>query len=234
MKLTYNFYELLPGVFLAEIFDNHDLAMTFWRAQEFYESSNPKFQGGVFTQCEYMSWYAKKMSDIDTFTYSDDWCGFNLPSQVIEKCYELHTERNEYDRFFVGLNANIREYMQGKPYYLLGARKGDTDTLDHELAHGLFATNESYRQGMLELVKDLPKKKYARLCKLIHKMGYAKSVTDDEIQAYLATGLAWNMKKSEFHDLHEPFKKFFKHYCAKWTLPKPVLKKGVIDLKALV
>lgn len=232
MKLTYNFYELLPGVFLAEIFNNHDLAMSFWRCQEFYESSNPKFQGGVFTQSEYMSWYAKKMSDIDTFTYSDDWCGFNLPSDVIEKCYELHTERNEYDRFFLGLNANIREYMQGKPYYLLGARKGDIDTLDHELAHGLFTTNPEYRNSMLELVHALPVKKYQKLCKLIHKMGYAKSVIDDEIQAYLATGLAWNMKKAEFNDLRSPFKKMFKHYCKGWTLPKPVLKKGVVDLKA--
>ena len=233
MKLTYNFYELLPGVFLAEIFNNHDLAMSFWRAQEVYESANSRFQDNVFTQAEYMSWYAKKASDTDTFSYSDDWCGFNLPSHIIDKCYSMHTERNEYDRFFLGLTGNIKEYMQAKPYYLLGVRRGDTGTLNHELAHGLFTTNPAYQADMLSLIGALPERQYKKLSQLIRKMGYAKSVIDDEIQAYLATGLSENMENKKLEKLRRPFKKTFKAYRGKWTLPEPILKKAKVDLKNL-
>ena len=65
----------------------------------------------------------------------------------------------------------------------------DFETLDHEVAHGLYATSKQYRHDMDHLIAKLTPKTYDRVCRVLKKMGYDDSVHDDEIQANFATGL---------------------------------------------
>ena len=60
--------------------------MHFLRAQEFYESPFPEFKGKNFNLIDYMEKYAKAYGD-NVFTYPGDWCGFNIPSNVLKECY---------------------------------------------------------------------------------------------------------------------------------------------------
>ena len=72
---AYNFYELKPAIYLVEIDGNCDLAYTFLRVQEFYESGNDNIRGHAFTWEEYKAWYCSQ-SKKGTFSYGDDWRGF--------------------------------------------------------------------------------------------------------------------------------------------------------------
>lgn len=60
--------------------DSWDLAMTFLRMQEWYES--PKFHHKHFTLEAYMRWYQKAYGK-GTFSYPKDWTGFNVPSTAV-------------------------------------------------------------------------------------------------------------------------------------------------------
>ena len=76
---------------------------------------------------------------------------FNVPSSAIEACYAMNTERTEFDTFFLSICEKAKALAKASGYdnyYVLGVRKGATDVLYHELAHGLFATHADYRQLM--------------------------------------------------------------------------------------
>lgn len=72
----------MRGVIHVVIPDSWDLAMTFLRMQEWYESPNPKFARKHFTLEEYMRWYQKAYGN-GAFTYPKDWTGFNVPSTAV-------------------------------------------------------------------------------------------------------------------------------------------------------
>lgn len=74
-------------------------------------------------------------------------------------------------------------------YYLIGACQDDLETLDHEVAHGLYATSPTYNSDMKALVGAMPSSSYERVCGVLSEMGYHSSVHDDEIQANFSTGL---------------------------------------------
>lgn len=52
MKFTIS--EVKPKIFLFESDNSYDLAMTFLRYQETYESPNPKFRNKSFTIIDFM------------------------------------------------------------------------------------------------------------------------------------------------------------------------------------
>ena len=66
-------------IYLIESKTRQDLAATFMRVQEYYES--PVFGGRTFSVGEFAAWYA---SEYGAFTYCQDWSGFNIPSWVLE------------------------------------------------------------------------------------------------------------------------------------------------------
>lgn len=213
-EMAYRFYQVKPGIFLLEVNGNESLAMTFLRTQEFYESVNPAFQGKEFTLDEYKAWY-KTQSDTGEFTYGEDWIGFNVPSPVIEECYRVNKERTVYDERFLSFCnlCTILSQEQGLDnYYLLGVRMNDTQTLDHEIAHGMFTVNQDYRRDMLSKVEQMDAQKRNMLYAWLTKKGYAKSVHDDEIQAFLATGLNKTMPaellKQEVLEFEEVFLRY--------------------------
>lgn len=209
----YEMSEVVPGVFFVEIEGNNELAYTFLRVQEFYESVNPEIQGKKFTWKQYVDWYSSQ-SKTGNFSYGEDWRGFNVPSDAIYDCYNLNTERTEYDLFFLSLVKKIEEKIKEEgleKFYLIGARKGDARTLDHEIAHGFFTVNPEYKQEMLELINTLPYEVVNYLETYLAELGYASSVHKDEIQAYMSTGLRDDMKK----DFLTQYMKDFNHVFEK-------------------
>lgn len=211
---SHAFKEIKPGIFLVTMPGNNDLAYTFLRSQEFYESVSPDFQGKKFTWQEYVDWYSSQ-SKTGKFTYGEDWKGFNVPSNVINACYEINEERTEYDEFFLSLVEKAKN-MAGisglKDFYMIGVREGDEETLDHEIAHGMFTVNKDYNKEMVALVYALPLNVKKYLTDYLKDLGYAESVHVDEIQAYMSTGLRKDMDKEMLVPLMEQFEKVFKSY----------------------
>lgn len=213
-EMKYRFYEVKSGIFLIEVDGNEDLGHMFLRAQEFYESVNPKIQGHKFTFEQYKTWYESQSED-GTFSYGEDWIGFNLPSHAIEACYTINTERTMYDERFLNFSnlCSVMSQAQGMDsYYLLGVRKGDTQTLDHELAHGLFTVNKDYRQETQMHIALMSDEKKNYLYNWLTKKGYAASVHNDEIQAFLSTGLHSTMDAQWLSKDVEVFRKIFERY----------------------
>ncbi len=206
--------EVVPGVFLFEVTGNNELAYTFLRVQEFYESANPEIQWKEFTFKQYADWYASQSKN-KTFSYGEDWKGFNVPSDVVYQCYAITKERTEYDDFFLSLVKMIEEKMKGSGlarFYMIGVRAGDTRTLDHEIAHGLFTVNQEYKEQMLSLVEELPADIKNYFGVYLKDLGYAESVHEDEIQAYLSTGLRVDMSKEMLEQYMEDFGNVFQKF----------------------
>lgn len=159
----------------------HLVTSTFLRFQEHYES--PEFAGKAFTLEEYMDWYAATRG---AFTYCEDWSGFNLPSSVFAPFragkFDPLTRKESW---LLGLFEGTEE-----PFYVIGTIDGG-DALAHEIVHGLFSTAPGYADEVRAALKThpLPKMRAALL-----KMGYAAHVVDDELNAYLLTGLASELK----------------------------------------
>lgn len=224
LSIKHNFYQIMPGIFLIEVDGNNDLGMTFLRAQEFYESVNPNIQFSKFTIEQYSQWY-KTQSKTGDFSYGEDWRGFNLPSHAIEACYRINNERTAYDDFFLSIVQKCKELAKNdglENYYLLGVRKDDTQTLDHEVAHGMFTVNEKYQKQMLERVNRLSNDvKYYLYNWLTHK-GYSQTVHNDEIQAYMSTGLNKTMEHKLLAPYSDEFKEVFNIYVGEVKLGKPI------------
>ena len=183
--------EIQDRVYLLTFNSGYDLAMHFLRYQEFYESPNEKFKNSKFTIANYMEWYSK--NNEDKFTYPADWSGFNIPSRVFDKIFELGIEdENKYDIFMRYVYNLIRDKMDGD-FYLMGAVEGDMLTVDHEMAHALWNLNPKYKSLMKENIKKLPKKALKVIKKNLKTAGYAKEVIPDEIQAYLSTDLDYEL-----------------------------------------
>lgn len=168
-------------------FDNRkDLCLCFLRYQEYYESDNPRFQYQAFTWADYVTWYSKTRG---SFSYSEDWMGFNFPADVIGKVKELGIpDPNHYDDLMSGVLGLITNDAEHKDVYLIGYQKGSAPTLDHEMAHAAFYLDGSYRDEVNDLLLQLPDSVRDRISSAIQELGYASSSVVDEIQAFALTG----------------------------------------------
>ena len=75
------------NIFQVEAESQYDLAMTFIRIQEFYESPFREIRGHDFILEKYMDRYAKEYGN---FTYTTDWNGFNVPGDIVRKFFSLN------------------------------------------------------------------------------------------------------------------------------------------------
>ncbi len=218
IKLKYELTEVKPRIFLVEMEDKYDLCMTFLRYQEFYESPNSKFRGKNFTIADFMRWYSKTWSESKlTFDYAKHWSGFNIPSKSLEKCYENVLDQNIYDFVMNNIIETIYKKLQNKwidnpKYYLIGASKGATTTINHEIAHGMFYLNSKYRKEMTELVNKLPKSLVKNMHVMLKNLGYTPKVYTDEIQAYMSCNdvEAYGVKVG---NKNIPFQEIWNKYC---------------------
>lgn len=201
----YKIKQVVPKVFLVTFNSAYDLAMTFLRSQEYYES--PKWKGKSFTLLEYMEWYAKTAGK-GAFTYPKDYNGFNLPSRILREVPV--PDRNHYDMVMANIVAEIETDFNChfQDYYIIGVSKerGDKSTINHEIAHGLYTTNSIYREQVNILIKQLPATVRKKLFKALSKRQYNKSVFVDETNAYLSTGFHHTWKLKSLEKYRKPFK----------------------------
>ncbi len=186
MEIKYKITEVKPNVFAVVVREKYDRAMLFCRVQEYYESPNTKFRGKNFSMWDYMKWYA---SNHNGFSYADDWSGFNIPFDVLEKCYRnMQKFETPYDEVMYKIYWEIQTIKKGGKAYVIGA--GDTTgwTFQHEVCHGLWYTNPQYKKVAKVVLDAIDPNHYVIFRKNLLDMGYTDKVIDDEIQAYLCFG----------------------------------------------
>jgi hypothetical protein len=217
MNIQYNLKEIYPRVFLITMDNSYDLAMTFCRAQEFYESPYKEIRGKNFNMVEFQRLYTMRRGE-SCFTYPQDWCGFNIPSNVIYNLYYSNNikDLNQYDAVFhnilekIGTSGHDNQYR----YYLIGAGTGDERTKNHEVAHAFYYLHPPYKREMNKAIKQINKHLYNKITNFLLNTGYTKKVIDDEIQAYFATGDSYlrdnGIKIPQ--NITKKFKKVFEEY----------------------
>jgi hypothetical protein len=211
--------EIKPRIYCVTVDDDYDRSMLFCRYQEFYETPFKKFRGKYFSWEEYMRHY-KKFWKKDVFTYPEDWSGYNIPSNVLEKGVDAFYKETQYDRIMNNIYFHCAIDSQNKnngtrcDWYLIGASSKDLKTMDHEIAHGLYYTNKEYKTEVKKLIADIKPTHYDKLKKKLIKMGYVddKKIIDDEIQAFMSTGLYNGLEVKELKKYERPFVKNFKKF----------------------
>lgn len=212
--------EIYPKIFCAFINDDYDRAMLFCRYQEFYESPYKQFRGKYFTWAEYMRHY-KNDRKANTFTYPYDWSGYNIPSKVVSQGLLTFSKREwtQYDEIMSNIwyscdNYPLRFEKPRTKWYLIGASSKDLQTMDHEIAHGLYYTNRKYKKACDALISKISKKHYNFIKKALIKMGYVddKKIIDDEIQAFMSTGLYKSFNGDDIKAYQKEFIENFKKY----------------------
>ena len=209
--------EIRPFIYCVEVDDDYDRAMLFCRYQEFYESQYKKFRGKPFTWMEYMRYY-KIAWKKRVFTYPDDWSGYNIPSNVMDKANNIFYKDTEYDvimndiYFYCSIDSQNKNNGTRCDWYLIGASSKDKGTMNHEIAHGLYFTNKDYKKKVNELIGNIKPTHYDKLKKKLIKMGYVndKKIIDDEIQAFMSTGLYNGLNTKELKVYEKEFKSNFK------------------------
>ena len=190
MEIKYKIKEVKPNIFAVIVKDNYDRAMLFCRGQEYYESPNKKFRGKDFSIWDYMKWYSNEYKR--GFSYGSDWGGFNIPFDIVWKCYQSNEMETPYDETMWEILGEIDSKMDiKKKAYIIGADSLDSETFTHEVCHGLWYTNAAYKKEAMFIVKAIDPNHYKIFKDNLLEMGYTNGVIDDEIQAYLTTDFGY-------------------------------------------
>jgi hypothetical protein len=211
--------EVAPRIYCVIVDDDYDRAMLFCRYQEYYESPYKKFRGKKFSWMEYMRFY-KDAWKKRTFTYPDDWSGYNIPSNILEGGVDAFYKETEYDvimndiYYYGAIDSQNKNDGTRCDWYLIGASSKDLKTMDHEIAHGFYYTNKTYKKIVDILIKNIKPTHYDKLKKKLIKMGYVndKKIIDDEIQAFMSTGLYNGLETKELKKYEKEFISNFKKF----------------------
>jgi hypothetical protein len=204
--------QIRPQIFAVSIKDNYQRTMLFCRYQEFYESPFEDIRGKFFTWEKYMMIYKNKWKK-KTFTYPEDWSGFNIPSNIVEKGMNVFSkDKGPYDEIMSDIwyhceNYPLRFEKPRTKWYLIGADSFKSSTMNHEIAHGLYYTNNNYKKYCDYLISEIKPSHYEKLRKKLVKMGYNddKKIIDDEIQAFMSTGLYNGLETKELKKYEKDF-----------------------------
>lgn len=192
--------EILQKIYHLHFKTQRDLASTFLRFQEYYES--PKFRKKIFTLKEYKEWY-KKNSKNGKFTYYSDWSGFNIPSYILKQFYNgkfnpLSKKEINFLKLFNKLNGE---------FYIIGTY-GTKRALKHEIAHGLFYINKKYKREVLKVLSRVNNEVQNKINKYLSSSGgYHKNSWKDETHAYLLTNTKQLKKEGINKEVLMSFKK---------------------------
>lgn len=205
MEIKYKLQQIYPKVWLLEA-DKFDLAMLFFRVQEYFE--NPKYKNKNVSFFEIMRWYSNQHNGI--FSYADDYVGFNVSSKVLNRFFESCSNITEYDNVFYCIYDYLHA-MDIPPYYLIGAVQGDKDTLNHELAHAFYYLYPKYRKSVNALISELPEFIIKKMEKELKEYKYHRSVFKDEIHAYCVSKAPTEIEKI-LKNRRIPFRKNFNDF----------------------
>ena len=126
-----------------------------------------------------------KGKETGEFTYYSDWNGFNIPSNVLDLFY-----KGEFDPLSEK-EQSILDLLQGEEYLrdIIGVSKESKDilnTLKHEIAHGLFHTDNEYNKRVLKIISNYDTSLINK--QLASKAGYHEEVFNDEINSHSLDG----------------------------------------------
>ena len=202
----------IKNIYVVTVKDRFDRAMLFCRVQEYYESSSNKFKGNPdFHIFDYVRWYSKRNNNV--FSYASDWSGFNFPAKAAHECYLTCPHETAYDYAMMNIVHKIMARGDIEKAYIIGTDKLSGELFRHEMAHGLFYTNDEYRKLQLENINALSKKIHSKLAKALKSMGYHADVIPDEIQAYMSTGMCSELllgqELNSLEKARSPFKRTF-------------------------
>ena len=193
--------EDIPGIIQVDFETQRELAETFVRIQEHYES--PEFRGKIFTLGEFRDWYSRKNGG---FTYYTDWAGFNIPSHIIKPFRTgVFDPLSEKEKALLELLPDRLE-----PHYVIGTYDGgQNDVLEHEICHGLYYIDEEYRDEVNRLLVRC--KNLKDIEKYVLDTGYHESVLMDEVHAYISAHHEYLRKKGiNFPPIEKDLHKFKK------------------------
>ncbi len=207
----YRISKYLSGIYLVEFEISYDLAMTFLRCQEYYESLNDNIRGKQFTILQYIDWYSVEVNGYGSFSYPSDWAGFNIPSTIVEEVNTLGIlDPNHYDERMLKIHSEIKSMHGEGNFYIIGTVHEDSQTTKHEVAHGLYYTNESYRSEVNSIWNDFTDESKTVFRDYLYEAGYPEKVHIDEAQAYLSTD-SFHIN-DEISEKSIKFKQLFKRY----------------------
>lgn len=199
-------------------FDNsYDMTMHCLRVSEFRESTEDAFHGKAFNIIDYIDWYMRKASSDGTWSYPDDWSGFNIEAKDFRNTYEANkpSDWNRFDHIAYGIYKYLYSKEGSDDFYVIATVVDDLDTFDHEFAHALFIVDKSYKKEMLEIIEALPPGALKRIKSILKKeLLYRPKVHLDELQAYFATDLP-NEIPTSYEKYRAPFIKVFEKYKRK-------------------
>lgn len=180
-----NLEELTEDIFHVKFKTNNQLAKTFLRFQEHFES--PKFRGKIFTLEEFKKWYipnSPKGKKTGKFTYYEDWRGFNIPSHILEPFYQGKFDPLSYREKQL---LNLFKDRRNKRFYIIGTSEDTKNySLKHEIAHGLFYTNPEYKRDVLKILDEIDTKSRDEINKYLSKSGgYHPDYWVDETHTYI-------------------------------------------------
>lgn len=185
--MSWRITEIRKKVLFIESDTPYEIASMFMRPQEFYESTFPNIHNKFFTIEEFMDTYSKKSGE---FTYFEDWGGFNIPSNKLRLFFNTFTyDLTRKENLLYNMINSIIPNLEGE-FYVIGTSKGHFNkvTIKHEIAHAYYYLHEHYVTFVDELLNKMKPSLYASAKESLNvNFGYNAQVTDDEIQAYLAT-----------------------------------------------
>jgi hypothetical protein len=175
-KGKFKAYRLAPLILHIQFKKRKDLASSFMRFQESYES--PHFKGQSFTRAEFLDWHKNTYIGADYFV----WDGFNFPATALSAfaAGDFDPLTSEETNLFQFMKSNSNDLT-----YIIGtADDSERDTLFHELSHALWYLSPAYREEVREVLSTIDVQPIEALLKSELGM-YHESVMEDEIQAWL-------------------------------------------------
>lgn len=218
--MKFDLTEIRSNVYNFSFEKKYYLSSSFMRIQEFYKSPYENIKGKHFELEEFMDTYAE---DKGTFTYFDDWTGFNIPGNIMNEFYKVFKYGlNRKEQIILNCLFVMRRKRTDDNFYVIASSKGkeENKVIKHKLSHAYWYLLENYAEQAQSLIynpKVLAVKSLNLIKKALKSMGYCEDVFDDEIQTYLGTGSKSDLtNKLKIVDknlvVSNKFKKLFKQH----------------------
>lgn len=190
--------KIQKNTYIVTAKSQYELAISFMRLQEFYESSFDDIRGHYFTTEQYMDRYAEEFGN---FTYTKDWDGFNIPGYIVTEFFNVFkddlTKHEQELKTLLAPALNPRKKVR---FYVIGLHgTGDDSVVNHEKAHAMYYLSTEFNSAMCSHISNISPFIKNRILVKLKTMGYGENVLVDEMQAYLSTSSWWYLiKKFKF------------------------------------
>lgn len=206
--LDFEVKKINENIILVTFDDRMTMCETLLRIQEAYES--PEFKDTVFTIGQYREYAIEKKGVFDYHYWVD---GCNFPSYVLKPfIYGSFDPLTKKEQTFIDLVGRRR----GEFYVIAVYKDADPATVEHELCHALWGTDENYRDEMKNLVVQY-RSELEAVERYLYKEEYDDSVMLDEIHAYVTADYNWLKHEQGIEvipDIVEKFKEVRRKYDA--------------------